>query len=751
MFDRVLIGPFQSGLIRNVKQFMAPADAFTTLRNAYVFRDHVRKRFGAQYMGPDISGFGQLQSRLRILIDATDSDGNLTSFVGANIGAIGQMFSIGNALYTVTITVGDMLQTVATTTAQFNTVTGDFIFVGAPALTAVYYYPSLPVMGLPNYQKGPINNQPVIGFDTKYAYIYTNGWDRLGSGTLPVWHGADNQFFWSTNYQGINPGEVALLVSNYNATIGTPGPNDDPMWAYSDSFTPNSWINFSDYTRFDSNGSFVASARMIVSFKGLLVLISTIENDNGSPSSLNTEFPNRARYCAQGSPFAAGAWLQPNQTWMGARYTGGGFLDAATEERAIGCGFIKDRLIVEFERSTWELAYTGNYVLPLVWQRINSELGSESTFSTIPFDDQLLAIGSTGVHACSGTSVQRIDMKIPDEIYKINTSDNDVTRVYGIRDYYNECAYWTLISDNAAPTQTYPNRILLYNYRNDTWAYNDDSITCFGYYEQESDWTWESVGDLTWEDLGSSSWDSGVQQAQPRQIVAGNQQGYTFLLNADISRNAAVLQITDMTLDTDTMVVTMIVFNHNLTNNEYVLIENTQGVGELPNGVIKPITVIDSNTISIVNAADVFTEYTGGGTLTKVSQIDIYTKMINPYAEQDRGVFIQRVDFNVDRTENGQITVDYFPSSSELSMLEEGSLTGSLLGTGNLDTFPYPLIPLEAVQQYLWHPVYLQTSGQFIQLRFYLKDEQMQDNLIALSDFQLNAMVLYTRPTTMRL
>ena len=43
-----------------------------------------------------------------------------------------------------------------------------------------------------------------------------------------------------------------------------------------------------------------------------------------------------------------------------------------TDEQIISCEFIKDRLIVFFERSTWELAYTGNEVLPFIWQKINT-------------------------------------------------------------------------------------------------------------------------------------------------------------------------------------------------------------------------------------------------------------------------------------------------------------------------------------------------------------------------------------------
>jgi len=129
---------------------------------------------------------------------------------------------------------------------------------------------------------------------------------------------------------------------------------------------------------------------------------------------------------------------------------------APTEEAIVSAEFIKDRLIVFFERSTWELAYTGNQVLPFVWQKINTELGSEATFSVVPFDKVVLAIGNTGVHACNGSNVERIDTKIPDTVFEIFNKENGVSRVAGVRDYFNEMVYWSFPLDNTSINQEIP-------------------------------------------------------------------------------------------------------------------------------------------------------------------------------------------------------------------------------------------------------------------------------------------------------
>ncbi len=105
-------------------------------------------------------------------------------------------------------------------------------------------------------------------------------------------------------------------------------------------------------------------------------MLNTIEQNSGGTT--NTAYPQRARFCHYGAPFSGGtanplAWLEPNQTNGPNKAEGGGFIDAATDEEIVSAEFIKDRLIVYFERSTWELAYTGNQVYPFTWQKSITE------------------------------------------------------------------------------------------------------------------------------------------------------------------------------------------------------------------------------------------------------------------------------------------------------------------------------------------------------------------------------------------
>ena len=126
------------------------------------------------------------------------------------------------------------------------------------------------------------------------------------------------------------------------------------------------------------------------------------------PKSRN--YVNRASYSQVGSPLTQIVGARTFQEKVS-------FIDAATTESIVSAQFLKDRLIVFFEKSTWEFVYQFNYVYPFAWQKINTELGADSTFSQIPFDKVVLGVDNIGIHACTGSNVDRIDGKIPDEVF----------------------------------------------------------------------------------------------------------------------------------------------------------------------------------------------------------------------------------------------------------------------------------------------------------------------------------------------
>lgn len=814
MADRFFIAPYDenSGLQNSLKPWLIPDQAFSQLSNSYVFRGRVRKRFGSRWTGG--SQFSS-RLRINIgTITGGALSGNVRTIL-ADAGmpiSIGQSFSIGTIVFTVYNPAGGDQQMLRSdnslSSATYNLTTSDFNITGValPDGTPIYFYPSFPVMGLLTYIQTSVSDEYVIAFDTRYAYTYgPGGWNRIGAVSAnnagaSIWTGDNSQFFWSTTWIAIDGSTKIFFVTNFNipdgiryyngttwsffnfyfsqgASIGNTDVSGDAAGtvpggsgALGQTFiigntlftvvipdgalkvtslnnkaimgTGTFNISTGDYTFtgakvsskiFFSNGNKIDTARIIVPFKGRLVLLNTVEA--GIP------YPNRARYSQIGSPLDAAAWFDdiPGH---------GNAIDAATSEAIITAEFVKDRLIVFFERSTWELVYVGNQAYPFVWQQINTELGAESTNSIIPFDKICLGIGNTGVHACNGSNVERIDDKIPNEVFAIHQNGQGVERVYGIRDYYVEMVYWTFPDTEASDTFPYPNRILVFNYKTGTWAFNDDSITAFGYFQPTIGVTWDSTT-VTWDD--DVSWDSGSVQALFRQVIAGNQQGYVFICDAEVPTNAPVIQITNITAGTNVTILTVI--QHNFRVEDYIYIQDaiwSDSSNGLNKEIFQVLTVIDANTFQIDEAPFTGT-YMGGGLISRVSQIAISTKEYNFYAQDGRNASVNKVDFMVDATSAGQIQVEFYVSTADVSLLKDSQGNGVLLGTGTLDTFPYPDIPLESTANRLWHPVYFQADGEVIQFQLIFNDAQMRSIPIMQSGFALHAMCIFAQPTSYRL
>jgi hypothetical protein len=830
MPDRFFIAPYEenSGLQSNVKPWLIPDEAFSQLNNAYVFRGRVRKRFGSRWIGEN-----SLVSRLRInigTITAGTLAGNLrTILVDAGMPTgIGQSFSVGTIIFTVfNPALGDqqMLRSDnSVAPATYNLTNSDFNITGValPDGTDVFFYPNLPVMGLLTYEQSSINDEFVIAFDTRYAYQYNGGWLRLANtGAAAVWTGDNSEFFWATTWRGANASDRVFFVTNFNipdgiryffantwnffnyyfskgASLGNtsgiggaagvaPAPRaigqtfvigntlftvvvangalavsslttDAPVGTGTFNIATGAYVFVGAQINspiFYSDGNLINTARIIVPFKNRLLLFNTVE--------AGISYSNRCRYSQIGSPLDPAAWFEdiPGR---------GNTIDASTSEAIITVEFVKDRLIVFFERSTWELVYTGNQVQPFTWQQINTELGAESTFSIVPFDKICIGVGNVGIHACNGSNVERIDEKIPDTVFEIHNNDQGVFRVYGIRDYYVEMVYWTFPSIEANTTFPYPSRVLIFNYKTGTWAFNDDSITCFGYFQPVSGITWDSVT-VTWDD--STTWDSGSIQAKFRQVIGGNQEGYTFICDADEATNAAVLQITNITLVGVTTTLTVIQHNISLQdgadNDTYIYIQGatwSDDSNSLNNKIFQVIRIIDADTFEIlVEPEDQFTGvYSGGGLISRVSNISIKTKEYNFYAKQGRNAYISRVDFMVDKTSAGQIQAEFFVSTSDVPLLADSFGDGELLGTGTLDTFPYielpiPIFPYTSVKApipfeknatRLWHPVYFDADGEVIQLQLVMNAAQMKNVAIRECDFVLHAMCISAQPTSYR-
>jgi len=547
-----------------------------------------------------------------------------------------------------------------------------------------------------------------------------------------LWTGSDSNFHWTTNWRGVNANNYLMFVVNYVAADGI------------QYFDGTNWFTLTPPVT-NNAGDTITTALICTVFKSRLLLFNVQEVVSTVPQT----YANRVRFSEAGNPLDVNAWNYQTGS--------AGFRDAPTNESIISVQSLKDRLIVFFENSTYELVFTNNDLDPFIFQKINTELGVESTHSTIPFDKIVMGMGSTGVHACNALNVERIDEDIPDNIFGISNINDGPLRIQGVRDYYEELVYWTYPADEEdyRSNNVYPNRLLVMDYVTHSWAQFDDSITALGYFYLQSNFLiWENI-DEQWQNM-NFQWHPGQTYELFRSIICGNQQGWTFILTPDLSRNCMSLQITNMVYNAVNQTVTMTIINHNISPQaNYVFLNNIQstdvgGVG-FPslNGTIQQAAYVDGNTLVINGIVfDVTsTTYKGSGTIERVSQVEIYTKQYNFFHEVGRRAYLAYADYYVDKTPAGQITVDYLSSASQTPMTQEAFATGTLLGTGVLETSPYVLVPFEASQEQFWHRIYFQTDGEVMQFHFYWTDSQIKNLQSIGNGFVINAAQYWAMPT----
>ncbi len=512
------------------------------------------------------------------------------------------------------------------------------------------------------------------------------------------------------------------------------------------------------------NPPYLRGALMLLPYKDRLVALSTWEA-NGIDAAVN--YKQRARWCQDGTPFytqnnntpaksrtsyllPANTTAQQDSWFSGGNDIGkGGFIDAPTGEAIVAAEFIKDTLIVYFERSTWQLVYTGNQVLPFVWQRINTELGSESTFSIVPFDRGVFGVGNYGIITCDSVNVTRIDQKIPDEVFKFQNQNNGVKRVVGIRDYNSQLVYWTYplrqLQDGLTQTYalTFPNQILLYNYLDGSWAQFDDSFTCFGYWQSFADKTWADYDNDkppedpqdAWKNL-DFTWNSQVIQAKYPDVVAGNQRGFVFVFSQlqNLGQNEPSLEISNFN-DPDLNPEDIVCPDHNLSIGQFITINSATGFTGA-NGKVFKVAATTQNTFTAQDSTGAFllgTGYTGGGLITVLPNFTITTKDFNPFYEKGDSVRVNYIDIYMDRTDTGQFTSEFFTNSVDSDPIE----------TDIVSTSPEPANSYSQAQQRIWHRIYSNTFGSFFQNKFTLSDDQMFDLDITTEDVTIHGLIYY--------
>ena len=580
-----MIGPIGDGLRKDLKPYATPQDSFETLQNAFQFRGRILRR-------PGFKGLARLSTD-----GGTNFPGNpVMGLRTRELFGIDLQQLIGFDTTTAYSFSGGAFSTLSSVMpVTWNGTNFDFFYTTnyAGAFWATNFVPGLHGWNVTLFAgsagtgtSATVNvtsagNTAAVG-DTIY-FLNLAGAAAANNLTFAVVTAINvggnpavitiQAVFVPATFTWANGVVTGFMLDSQQSIAGQDGiryyancSNNYPVI----SPVGNTWVNYNPPLNATTA---LAGALLIFPYRGYLVFLNTWE---GSSAATVTNFPNRARWTQVGTPFYSNP--VPNTPSLqtvdqfAARddlFGRGGANDAPTNEIIVGAGFIRDILVVYFERSTWRLRFVNNSQNPFVWERVNIEYGSDCTFSTIPFDKGLMAIGDRGIVISDGNDTSRFDEKIPDDIFKVRQNNNGFQRVYGIRTFQTRLVYWTYPS-SFNPEGIFPDQVLVFNYDTKNWSYFDDSFTCFGYfYPSEAAQTWADMTE-PWSSY-NITWDSGVSSQGFETVIAGNQQGYVFMLEQEGSTNDPSLSISNIVSGTVTST------NHNLQDGSWITLTGVTG------------------------------------------------------------------------------------------------------------------------------------------------------------------------------
>lgn len=745
-YSPIKIAGMKSGLVQEREEFILPNDAYPVLENAFVWRERIKRKQGYKLLGRlrrvlsleplgnIFSGAGPFPAIVEfniftaLGIDVTEPDAQIELETAViTIGApVNQTLTDNSGNGTLTVAPAGNI-----TAASLNYSTGvlTVTFSGAafgPTIAFTgNYFPGIPVMGLRSRELNNVNNEQLVAFDQKYAYIYSGGWQEFIPGT--TWTGNDSDFFWSTNYW-VNASNSKLFWVTNNA--------NDPI-RYTDGTT---WTNFAPVI--NAVGDVLNQCLCILPFRSRLVVFNT----NEGPTTV--DFPQRIRWAAIGNPLTATSWRDdiPGQ---------GGFLDIPTSESIISVGFVRDNLVIYCERSTWQLRYTGRSIAPFQIEKVNSELGAESTFSAVQFDTSLVGIGDKGVVECDSFKSERIDIKIPDLVFDFDNDNNGTKRIHGIRDFQQRIAYWTYpYKPDEQTGNLFPDRRLVYNYENDSWAIFTDSLTCLGTYQAQQSIKWR---DAKWP-WSQANYPWLNRPSLFPSIVGGNQQGFVEFLDYKVSNDVSLF-IKNIT-GNDPNVTTLEVPNHNLQTGQVVKINDipTGTAFDNLNDQIFGVVRVDFDNIQIwiydpltgqfstpqIDATG--QTYIGGGQISIRDGFSIVSKKFN-FMDEGQNIQIGFIDILMDSTDNGAITLNMYLDYNRDSPVNR--LPQNINPSTSLpDTFFNSNVPttlnggLDGSK--VWQRVFCNVRGAFLTLEWTLSNAQLI-GIEQESDVQIDAQILWAR------
>lgn len=572
--SKFMIGPIPEGMRKDVKPWALVENAFEVLTNAYQFRGRIIRRKGYKLLGRLTISPGVYKKTPVMGLKTRElfvlGQQQLIAFDTTNA----YEYNAGSQTFN---ELPSIMPTVWTgTNSQFFNIANY-----AGGFWATNFKPGLHGAPISTITKAVIGaGTPLVttvaphGFSTGQTVVFINvsGMPEINGLSSKITVLSATTFSLDDiDTSGFTAGGTGGIALNSQVSVT----GQDGIRYYGTLTINDSWANYNP--PIDTNNA-LAGCLFIFPYRGYLVFLNTWE---GNTIATLKNYSNRARWTQIGTPYYSTPVPETpslqNIDVKAARddlFGRGGANDAPTTEAIVGAAFIRDVLVVYFERSTWRLRFVNNAQNPFVWERVNVELGSSCPNSTIPFDKGVMTLSNRGILISDGNDTNRFDEKIPDDVFHLRLSQEGYQRVSGIRTFRTRLSMWTY-PDEAHNDGIFPDKVLVYNYETQAWAYFDDCFTCFGYFYPASSDLGDRWIDLTspWSSYNDKTSEVNSDNAGLECVIAGNQQGFVLQLEEQSAQNSPSLYIDDIDLVTNRIKSP----NHNLPNGSWIKITGVTG------------------------------------------------------------------------------------------------------------------------------------------------------------------------------
>ncbi len=226
----------------------------------------------------------------------------------------------------------------------------------------------------------------------------------------------------------------------------------------------------------------------------------------------------------------------------------GGITDAPTPDWIVAGEFLRDAIVVFFQKSTWLFRFTGSAFSPFRWDQINSSRNSNAPYGSLDYDGRATSMGTKGLIACDGVNVDRYDHSIIDQYTDID-NDNFI-QCNSVRDDILNQSWMTYPSVERNTENRFSDKSIVYNFLEDNFSTYRINLTTLGIENTYADITWASFAPgsgvwtegLTWQQA-NFNWNKFTSQNLSPQVFGGDQNGYVYIMNVTETDNGGHIDV----------------------------------------------------------------------------------------------------------------------------------------------------------------------------------------------------------------